>query len=637
MALPNEERKSKLEQLKDSLYDKYADIKPKPRARLHAHTDRVEDAWSEDDVVLESRRPTSQSPWLGIATKLFVGALVFFILAIGFVALRLWKGGNAVSTDDVEISIFTQGFVDGGETFDLVVRIQNGNPAPLELADLILEYPETSLVDGERHRERVSLGTIGAGETAERDFSLQLFGEEGEERPITAKIEYRVAGSNAIFVKESTEQVGIQSTPIELAVEGPETGVSNQESTFEVTVTSNATAITENVMLRAEYPQGFVYADATPQPSYNTYVWYLGDLAPGESRTVEITGTLGAETGSEMPFRFYLGTEDPAREAEIATLFSSELKSVRLIPAFINASVIVNDGSASGTVATVAPGARIEIDIPWTNTLPVAVNNAVITASFSGSAYDASSIDTISGFFDSNQNLIRWDGSNTSGLDVIEPGATGTLSFTMMPKPLVSGGSTVISSPAIVVAVNVEGVNTGGSVQGLQQIASKEIKVASQLSLEPRTLYFDGPFQNAGDVPPSVGAETEYTLSWRVSNTSNRIEDAKLTTRLPAYVVWKSATSPAGQDIQYNNVTRELVWNIDTVDAGAGFTKASEEVYFKVGITPSTSQQGSTPALTESLVLIGNDTYTGEPVRVVRNPHTTQLLNDISVESGRVQ
>jgi len=638
MAKENQERKSKLEKAQESLYDKHADIRPKKRAALHKHAGTAPEDW--DDVKKKPRAkvdPHARTKrFLGWVKKFFIIALVFFIIAIGYVGIRLWQGNAGVSSDAVDIAVFTQNFVDGGESFDVVVRVTNNNSAPLELADLVMEYPRTSLEGGDVIRERIAIDTIKAGESVERDFKVALFGQEGERRPITAKLEYRVAGSNAIFVTEATEDVAIQSTPITLTINGPETSVGNQEIEFTIDIHSNSSAVSENVLLRADYPVDFTFGEASPRPAFQGNAWLLGDIAPGAKKTITLRGVLAGETGSEKAFKFMLGTEKGNREGEIDTLFNSISRIVRINSSFIQASIDVN--GSSDPVVAVPPSDDFDIEIMWANTLPVSLQDVKIVAALSGSAYQPASVrPDDGGFFDSNTDTVVWDGTNTGVLDSIEPGEEGSFGIEITPRPLVQGGTTVLREPSISVDISIEGTNIGGNIEEIQRVASSQIKIITQTQLEPRTLYYGGPFQNGGPMPPKVGEETEYTLAWRLSNTSSRIENGKVITRLPSYVEWKKQTSPASENLEYNSVTRELAWNVGTIDAGAGFSSSVREVFFKVGITPSTSQQNSTPSLTESLVFTGLDTYTNETVRVVRDAHTTRLLNDISVESGKVQ
>ncbi len=206
MAFEDKKRKSKLDKVKESLYDKYADIHPKRRSSLHAHTAKTKSDWDDSDLGAKAhyaKRPeTKNKRTLFWVKRFFIAALGFFVLAAMFAGLKLFTGDNTFSSEAIDLSILTQPFVDGGEDLPITIQLINNNGTALETADIIFTYPTTSFIDGEIKRERVSLNTVKSGATVFQDFDIKLFGEEGEERILTVQIEYRSQGSNAIVQKQ---------------------------------------------------------------------------------------------------------------------------------------------------------------------------------------------------------------------------------------------------------------------------------------------------------------------------------------------------------------------------------------------------------------------------------------------------
>ena len=125
---------------------------------------------------------------------------------------------------------------------------------PLELADLLVEYPKGSysatVTADEVERLRNSLGTIPAGGVKNENIKVVLFGEQGSVIPIKITLEYRIAGSNAIFVKDKLYNVNISSTPINLSVDGPTTISPNQDVVLSVKATLNATKPAPNIITK---------------------------------------------------------------------------------------------------------------------------------------------------------------------------------------------------------------------------------------------------------------------------------------------------------------------------------------------------------------------------------------------------
>src|SRR3989338_824025 len=104
-----------------------------------------------------------------------------------------------------------------------------------------------------------------------------LFGEQGSVRQMKISLEYRVEGSNAIFLKDKFFEVSINSTPIDLLIGAPSEISSNQDINLDVKATLNATKPASKILLKVDYPIGFQFVKAIPAPSSGNNIWNLGD------------------------------------------------------------------------------------------------------------------------------------------------------------------------------------------------------------------------------------------------------------------------------------------------------------------------------------------------------------------------
>lgn len=628
------EKTSKIEAAKKQLYSKYAEIKKRPRSHMHPHKQTAPHEWEHDATTPEVKTFSAVKTGVPVFRKVFFISIIFFVVAAALAAASLFGGRNIVSTNAINMQILTKAFVDGGETFDVTIEISNENAAPLELADLIFEYPKSSVESGELVRLRRPLNTIRPGQTVLEDFEATLFGEEGDDRRLRAVLEYRVQGSNAIFVREVDTVVAVQSTPIQIVLDAPDNVVNNQTITLDYDIDSNSTNVTENMLMRVEYPSGFKFDSADPSPSLGNNVWILGDLEPGASRNIQISGVMKGQPGEDRAFRAFVGEQDPEDEKQIITAFNSVTHVVSLSRSFIGAEIAIN-GDTSERVA-VESGQDARIDIDWSNTLPVRLTNVKVTASLSGSAYSGGGINPRGGFFDSINDEVVWDRDSKPELAIVEPGQGGTLSFEVLPRALVSGND-VIDQPEIIIDVNVAGIDPAGNVQSASGVSRRTAIVNSDLQLTQKTLFYSGPFANTGTHPPRAEEPTTFTIGWLVTNSANDVVNGKVTTTLPSFVEWLNVVSPNTENITYNSVKREITWNLGDIEAGTGFSSGAREVFFKVSVTPSTSQIGQTPLITGDVILSGDDTFTDVLLRNIRRKHTTSLLNDIQPGSGTIQ
>ena len=145
-----------------------------------------------------------------------------------------------------------------------------------------------------------------------------------------------------------------------------------------------------------------------------------------------------------------------------------------------------------------------------------------------------------------------------------------------------------------------------------------------------RTIHYSGPIQNTGAMPPKVNTETTYTLEWQLTNSRNRVTGVKVSTILPTYVVWKNVMVPTSEQsrVIYNEVTRELVWNVGEIPAGTGTNLPPKILSMKVGITPSVTQKGSVPNLTDIMTVTGLDTFTNKTIELTRRALDMEISND---------
>ncbi|KKS58159.1 MAG: hypothetical protein UV23_C0015G0030, partial [Candidatus Nomurabacteria bacterium GW2011_GWF1_42_40] len=240
MLLGDRNKLNRVEELKSKLFSKNYQTKIEHRDSFsHLTKKEVLDSWKTREKT-ESNIKENFFMKTSVFRKFFIFSLVFFLLTSLYASYVFFAGGNTVSNNNIDISILGNNFTAGGEELPLIIGITNRNNSPLDLVDLVLEYPKGSRGDlsSETERLRVSLGTIPSGAVRNENLKIVLFGEQGSSRPIKITLEYRVAGSNAIFIKEKFYEVNINSTPINLVVEAPLTISPNQDIALKIKLRS---------------------------------------------------------------------------------------------------------------------------------------------------------------------------------------------------------------------------------------------------------------------------------------------------------------------------------------------------------------------------------------------------------------
>lgn len=608
---------SRLRKLERELYT--TDVEPlSKRALMHDKKYDEPDDWVHNDEIHVSNSMTNHSD-NSIFKKIFLGSLVIFAVAVVILIGSFMSGGGSISANNVDVAITTKAFVDGGESLPVDVTVTNRNRSAMELATLVLEYPSSNAGNvGAMARIDRDIGNLGAGDSHVESFSVQLYGEEGAAKQIQAHLEFRVVGSNVVYTKDASSDITIRTSPIRLTLDAPDKILPNQTVPLKFTIVGNGTATLSNVAFKVEYPAGFTFANANPAPSTGTAIWYLGDVPPGVNRTITVNGSFAGSVNDAITVRASVGAQNAKDENLLDQIYNTVAQVIPLTNAFIDAKLSVS-GSANMTIP-VGATQNVRVDVPWTNTTASRLTNIEIHVVLSGSAYDPSKLQTGSGFFNSSANEIVWTRQQDSNLSGADPAKSGTVSFSITPKSFSAGTSP--TNPSIVMQVSVRAVDAG-TVRTAANIDKKTLVVGSDLNLLARTMYYSGPIQNMGVMPPKHDTETTYTMEWQLTNSRNRVTGAKVSTLLPTNVAWKNVIVPQNENVSYNTVTRELIWNAGEVAAGA-----TKTVSIKVGVTPSSSQVGGPAPLTDTIAFTGHDTFTNTDISLNRRGLDTRTLND---------
>ncbi|MCX6747672.1 MAG: hypothetical protein NTW98_01860 [Candidatus Nomurabacteria bacterium] len=603
------------------------------------HHHDVPESWQDENKKPNDISQTTMKT--SIFKKFFIFSIIFFLLASLYVAYQFFAGGNTVSNDNINIAILGNTFTAGGEVLPLQVEITNKNSSQLELVDLVVEYPNGSSKtengnESDTERIRTSLGAIPSGGVRNENMDIVLFGEQGSEHNVKVSIEYRVEGSNAIFVKEKDYLVTISSTPIDLVVDGPGEVNPGEDMTLKVRTTLNATRPAIGMLVKAEYPLGFQFIKSTPSPTLGNNVWSLGDLSPGAESNITIVGRMvDVVDGEEKTFKIYSGSQAKNDKAAIGVVFNSVGYIVAVERPFIAAKLFVN--GVYDREYAIDSKTPILAQINYTNNLDVKLNNVEIRAKISGNGFNKNSLRAPKGYYDSLNNTVIWNKDYDSTLASLSPYQNGSVNFTVSPLSLFVAGGGFINQPTVNIEVSIiaQQLLEGNITKKLENSESKIVRISSDLGLSAKALYYSGPFKNSGPIPPKAEVETTYTVVWSITNTANNVSRAQVKSSLPPFIGFVGNVSPSSEEVTYNASTREIVWNISGVPKGTGITAASREVAFQISLTPSVAQIGEVVKLINPAVLTGHDDFANVDLRVDKSFLNTGLTNDpLSPKNG---
>lgn len=614
------ESENKIEDIKRRLYEPTDTVTHRTKEGvLHPVSHHVGQEWNNEE--LDNSMNKVKKPHMSIFKKFFIFAIVFFVGAMGFAGYMFYTGGTSVSNDKIDISVIGSAFTKGGEELPLQVEIVNRNKASLELANLMVSYPNGAgddLADYVR-LPKIAIGTIKPGETITKNIKVVLYGDEKSDRKITIDLDYHPEGSNAIFTKPVEYVVNISTSPLTLAIDAPLTVTSDQPVTFTVNTSLNTTLPSADTLLQIKYPNNFIYESATPAPMVGNSTWSLSELSLTNPIPISIKGRIIGEDQDQQVFHVYAGTAKQSDKSDMDVVYNSMVHTIKIVKPFLEANIIVDDTATSGET--------ISAQISWRNNLSTRITDGEIIVNMGGNVFDRQSVVASQGFYDSANNRIIWDKNSVPDLSNIEPGEKGEVSFTLKTLSLVGTQST-IKDPQVTLDVSIRGKQPsfGSTYTDINNFSKKVVKIVTDLQIAASALY------KSGSLPPKAETETKYDITWTLSNGSNGISGAVARAQIPIYVKWIGPVSTR-ENITYNESTREVVWNIGTVRANTGGSY-NREVTFTLSLNPSLSQIGSAPQLMKELYISGKDSFTGTDVSSRRGAINTLLSGDPNFQSG---
>jgi hypothetical protein len=620
----------KLDDLKNKIYSKTIKIKDKARSVIHEKAHEVASSWKDEEGSPIKPKPKNLLKSSRFR-KFFIGSILFFFVSVLFGLFMFFGESNTVSADNIDITILGNAFASGGEELPLQVQVTNRNNVALEATDLLIEYQKGASLGEEVFRNRIGIGDISAGEIIKELVNVTLFGQQGTTRDINITLEYRVPGSNAIFVKNKIYTVNISSAPVNLIVEGPENIGSNQNISFSIKSGLNTADAVKDMIVVAEYPRGFDFKSAEPEPTFGDNVWVLGDITPGTEKEIKVNGVLVAQSGEQRAFNVYIGQQKDVNEREMGIQFNSQSYVVNIQKPLLDTRILVNDNP--NPEVTISASSNVVAEIEWENKTGKKLNDVEIVAEVVGPIVNYSSIRS-NGFYESATNKIIWNRQNLANFSEVRPGQKGVLSISFSTLPPTSGKEAYINLS--IKARNPDNLNEFLDVKNFDR---KVLKIATRLQLAGSTFYYNGAFSNTGPLPPTPGQPTTYTVSWSLTNSLNDVSGAEVRGKLPIYVDYVGTFSPSGENVTYNASTKEVVWNIGTVRKGTGEGSAPKELQFQVRLNPSSTQSGKVVNLVENITFKGLDVSTNSQITGNGSVITTSLNKDLNYnfENDKVQ
>lgn len=567
--------------------------------------------------------------------KIILILIVVIILAV--VILTFLRGWFSFSKDKVQLSVSGPVSIASGEEVEFSVHCLNSNRVALKNAKLIIDFPSGaySIEGDELTQDIASIDRISPKKEEVRNFKIRLVGERGTTKSLTIRLDYNPENINSSFENSIFYKINIGSVLIGLYLTAPQKAINGEEVSYALDYINNSDTDFSNLKLELDYPNGFSFKTADPKPIEGNNIWQLPQLNKGERGTIKISGLLKGIEGENKTLEAFIGEVTNNK-----FLKYSKASSVTQI----SSSPLLIDVALNNTAEELHVNANdlLNYKINFKNNTDIALSQLVLKAYFNGQVFDFKSLKlNEKGFFDSLNNVIIWSAAGVPSLALLAPGESGEVSFTLKVKKDFSINDFNDKNFTLSVRAELETLNVPPqfNLERLKIGAILDSKVNSKVVLATKGYYNEttSNIDNFGPIPPRVNQETAYTIHWQITNTSNDLENVRVTAILPEGITWKNVYTTLNKDtiIEYNDRTKQIVWNVGKLPVGTGFLIPAYELVFQIALRPSIIQVGTSPVLIDESSLNGRDTFTGENLESFSPAISADLRDDPSVGFGK--
>ncbi|MFH1206982.1 MAG: hypothetical protein V1668_00040 [Patescibacteria group bacterium] len=471
-----------------------------------------------------------------------------------------------------------------------------------------------------------ALDTIGNGKSRTVEIIGQPFGDIGTMQSFSILVSYTPANFNSEFQKDSSFNVTLNKSAINLNMEVPLKVVSGHAADYRIKFTNTSKDVFNRVRLAIAWPEDVVVGSLNPAPTdAGKRTWEIDQIAAGASYEVSFKGTVSGAEGAMREFKAEVGYTDAAgqyhKQAE-----GSSIVIVANPQLLLNLSI--ND---STTNTAVDFGSILDYTLKYRNDSQTEIKDMGLQIKADSSLIDWNKIiNTNNGKVVGS--TVTWDGDAVPALKSVKPGDEGEVKIRVSVKDAPQPKTTSDKNYAIVSQAKAVSTNVVDLAGGSLSIESNSLttKINSKVSLRAEGRYYsdENVAVGAGPLPPQVGQKTTYVAYWYLTNNGNEVQNVTVTTVLPEWVAWENIIKVTAGTMSFDGTTRTVTWSINKLPAQIGQLIPELAAQFSISVTPTSADVGKLLILTGKSIGSGVDTFTSQTLSPSQDMITSDLAQD---------
>jgi|GEM_PF-1328040 hypothetical protein len=600
----------------------------------------IDDIWKKNKNVDKStfdQRPAVKSKTIPIII------LLLSLLAVTSIAGWYFFGTRELNGEGVVLEIKGTEKIVSGEQVELVIKYKNKENVKVKKLELRINYPEGfHYISAEPYANTLSsnvwqLEDLKAGETGEVKLIAQVIGELDQEIVLEPILLYEPSNFSSSFESKTTKVFKVEELLMDFRVEAPEEIGNNNRVTYNIFYKNTSNLPLDNFRLRMDYPSNFTIIETGGDAKLLTEdIWQIDEIMKDEENEIIVTGFFDLDQISSSTIKAIL--EIKSTLAEIPLIGESNPnwypyltieKDITLSELAANLKMSVNGDNKDSAIDW---GQELEYVINYKNISDSDLENVSIVAMLNSEYLDWDSLDdNFNGLVDEGTGIITWDKRIIPSLAKLDMGQEGRISFKIkvvdFQEEFLEEENHTISSKALLDSDTFEAIESDDASEETKIVDSNIIvnKVNSVVNLTTRARYYDesGQAVGSGPLPPFVGETTSYQIVWDLKSLTSDLKDVIVKTTLPPGVEWGQGIAIEGQDLIFNDTTRQAVWRISDL------TKNINNIAkFSVLVTPDESQIGKIMTLNNTITLTAEDIYSNGRINLSNSYLTTELEGD---------
>ncbi len=498
-------------------------------------------------------------------------AFVIFLISCVFFAVAAWVGlfvlqpRSQFSEEDVVLAISGDDTIVPGDEVTYRIRYRNSQSIALNNVILEVRYPEgfafttSTVASTDQKGDRWEIQHLDPGSGAYIDVTGRFFGNLGDKQSIRAFLAYKPENFTSTFQAVATKTIETSGESVHIEVALADEAARNLDTPITITITPKEGKTLEHVALVCMTKEFIVGKKSTPPYDADVpCVWTFDRI----DTPIVITFS-GSFTGGNTSQDFSAelrGWSSKEREGDGYVLAKAS-RSVALVDATTNVSLVVNGGSGD---TTIAPGEMIAGSIVVQNKGETPLTDVVVEALFDAPSYNNRSIlgwqelevtgdaDVAGNQLtpDTRRGKVTWDKRYIPELASIAPGKQVQIDISIP----VRGGDEITLANFTTNNIAVGANFTHGKADARTTVSSNQINLS---------LVSDFALKVNHEFASNGGAAGIYDISWVISNSFHPLKNIRLEADFYGDVsLDQSKISAAGGSATYDTKNKRLVWTI---------------------------------------------------------------------------